>query len=121
KLPWVETDPARAVGLVTEAFALHAGSRTSPPSGFARWQRFFEGAPVAAAPALADLDAAMLERSAELLELPEMAGWFLDPEVVQTNALELLQARESRLVLSDQIKAEREAAILGGVIEREFT
>lgn len=122
KLPWVETDPARAVGLVVEALAFHAASHTSPPTGFARWQRFFEGAPAPAIPSASqDLDAAALERSTELLELPELAGWFLDPEVVQADALELLQARESRLVLSDRIKAEREAAILAGVIERELT
>ena len=50
-----------------------------------------------------------------------MAGWFLDPESVQSDALEVQEARESRLVVSDQIKAERQEAILGRVIEREFT
>jgi hypothetical protein len=66
------------------------------------------------------VDAAVLERSASLLELPELGGWFLDPARVATEALALLQARESRLVVSDQIKAEREAAILDGVIEAHF-
>jgi hypothetical protein len=50
-----------------------------------------------------------------------MAGWFLDPETVQSDALEVQEARESRLVVSDQIKAERQEAILARVIEREFT
>ena len=59
----------------------------------------------------------MLERSASLLELAELGGWFVDPARVGTEALALLQARESRLVVSDQIKAEREAAIIDGVIE----
>jgi hypothetical protein len=50
-----------------------------------------------------------------------MAGWFLDPETVQSDALEVQEARESRLVVSDQIKAERQEAILTRVVEREFT
>ncbi len=66
------------------------------------------------------VDAAVLEQSASLLEMPELGGWFLDPARVATEALALLQARESRLVVSDQIKAEREAAILDGVIEAHF-
>ena len=66
------------------------------------------------------LDPALLERSAELLEMPELGGWFLDPARVAPEALALLQARESRLVVSEQIKAEREAAILDGVIEAHF-
>jgi hypothetical protein len=65
-------------------------------------------------------DAALVERAAELLELPELAGWFLDPEAVQSDALELLQARESPLVVSEQIKAEREAAIVSRVVDREL-
>lgn len=59
----------------------------------------------------------VLERSASLLEMAELGGWFLDPGRVATEALALLQARESRLVVSDQVKAEREAAIIDGVIE----
>src|SRR5262245_50051910 len=130
KLPWVETDPARAVALVREALARHATLGTSPPSGFARWQRLFEDAPVAAAEAQAPADAGAvpdepgaeaLERSAALLDLPEFAGWFLDPEDLQSDAVALLQTRESRLVVSDQIKSEREAAIVDTVVERELT
>jgi hypothetical protein len=63
------------------------------------------------------VDPLVLERSASLLELAELGGWFVDPARVGTEALALLQARESRLVVSDQIKAEREAAIIDGVIE----
>ena len=61
-----------------------------------------------------------LERSVELLDLPDFAGWFLDPEDLQSDAVALLQTRESRLVVSDQIKAEREAAIIDAVVEREL-
>ena len=72
--------------------------------------------PVASPPTPADL----LERSPSLLELPELMGWFVDPARVQHEALALLQARESRLVVSDQIKAEREAAIVDGAVEAQF-
>jgi len=121
KLPWVETDPARAVGLVAEALGLHAANATSPPAAFAPWRPVFGSAPVAEPPALPEPpDPARLEQSASLLERPELAGWFLDPESVQSDAVELLQTRESRLVLSDQLKAEREAAIVDRVIEREL-
>jgi hypothetical protein len=120
KLPWIEVDPARAVGLVAEALALHGRRATAPPDGFTRWRPLFEGASPAVPPPSADVDVAVLDRSAELLELPELAGWFLDPESVQTDAVELLGARESRLVVSDQIKAEREQAIVGRVVEREL-
>jgi hypothetical protein len=121
KLPWVETDPARAIALVVEALDRHAAAGTSPPGEFARWQSLVASTPPAALPAPpAETDRAMLERAPELLELPEMAGWFLDPETVQGDAVDLLQARESRLVVSEQIKAEREEAILAHVVEREF-
>jgi hypothetical protein len=121
KLPWVEMDPRRAVGLVVEALALHAAHATSPPAAFGPWRTLFASAPPAEPPALPESpDPALLERSATLLERPELAGWFLDPESVQSDAVEILQTRESRLVLSDQLKAEREAAIVDRVIEREL-
>ncbi|HSE94013.1 MAG TPA: hypothetical protein VLF19_11960, partial [Methylomirabilota bacterium] len=71
-------------------------------------------------PAPADVDEARVERSAELLELSELAGWFLEPEAVQSDAVDRLQARGSRLVVSDQLRGEREEAILRRVVEREF-
>jgi hypothetical protein len=119
KLPWVEVEPARALAVVGEAVSLHRARGTAPPAAFTRWERLFTAAEPAPLPLLV-ADAALVDRAAELLELPEMAGWFVDPEAVQADALELLQARESRLVVSDQIKAEREEAILGRVIEREL-
>src|SRR5207245_14677 len=39
---------------------------------------------------------------------------------VQSDALALLEARESRLVVSDHIKVEREAAIVTRIVEREL-
>jgi hypothetical protein len=121
KLPWVETEPARALGLVTEALAIHQERGTSPPTAFGRWQPFFAEVAPAGPPPLPDFDPAAGDRAVELLGLPEMAGWFLDPESVQSDALEIQEARESRLVVSDQIKAERQESILLRVIERELT
>jgi hypothetical protein len=121
KLPWLETEPARGTGLVAEALALHRATGTSPPAAFGRWERLFETATVPAPPPLPPADPALVERSAELLELPELAGWFFEPEAVQADALELLAARTSRLVVSDQVKAERQDAIVDRVVERELT
>ena len=59
-------------------------------------------------------------RSASLLALPELAGWFLDPASVSSESLEWLQARESRLVISDQIKVERLAALVDRILETHF-
>jgi hypothetical protein len=138
KLPWVEVDGRRACALVADALALHERLGTVPPPEFARWRKLIGGAQPKATlgevqpkasradtrekltvdntPASADL----LERSPTLLDLPELMGWFVDPARVQHEALALLQARESRLVVSDHIKAEREAAIVDGVVEAQF-
>jgi hypothetical protein len=124
KLPWVETDPARACALVSDALALHARLGAEPPSEFARWRPFFAEPPAGPSdgqPSAGPVDPALIERSAELLDLPELAGWFADPAEISEDALALLQARESRLIVSDQIKAERETAIADAVIDRLFT
>jgi len=121
KLPWVEVDPARAVRAVAEALALHAALGTSPPAAFDRWKSVFETAATEArAESSAPADLALAERAAELLALPELASWFIDPEAVQSDALALLEARESRLVVSNQIKLEREQAIVTRIVEREL-
>jgi hypothetical protein len=143
KLPWVEVDGRRACALVADALALHQRLGTVPPPEFARWRKNFletrssagaqkwpphspsggqpsSGQPSGQQSVRDDADPALLERSPSLLDLPEMMGWFVDPGRVQHEALALLQVRESRLVVSDQIKAEREASIVDGVIEAEF-
>ena len=123
KLPWVEVDGRRACALVADALALHERLGTVPPPEFARWRKHFVAPPAPGAAAhsgpppapVGDTD--LLERSAELLDLPELMGWFIDPARVQHEALALLQARESRLVVSEQVKAEREASIVDGAVE----
>jgi len=136
KLPWVEVDGRRACALVADALALHERLGTVPPPEFARWRKMFgEAQPKAsrantrekrpadmagpAAPSLTP-DTSLLETSAALLDLPELMGWFIDPGRVQHEALALLQVRESRLVVSDQVKAEREASIVDGVVEAQL-
>jgi hypothetical protein len=119
KLPWVEVEPAVAMAVVGEAVGVHRGRGTAPPAAFARWERLFSPSEPAPLPPLT-ADPGLVERAPTLLELPEMAGWFLDPETVQGDALDLLQTRESKLVVSDQIKAEREEAIVARVVEREL-
>jgi hypothetical protein len=123
KLPWIEVAPPRAVAAVREALAVHRRLGTTPPAGFVRWQSAFETAPASDARAFppTPADPALLERASELVGLPELASWFIDPESVQSESLELFQTRESRLVVSDQIKAEREVAIVERIVEREFT
>jgi hypothetical protein len=122
KLPWLETSPEAARGLVAEAVAIHQAAGTPPPAGFARWARRFEGATPRPAPvAPDDPDQALVARGAEVLDVPENAGWFLEPADVQADALELLQAQESRLVVSDQVKGEREDALITRVVERELS
>src|SRR5262249_22540062 len=67
KLPWVESDPARACALVAEALALHEREHTDSPAEFSRWRRFFTDAPVEVdEPETGDVDEALLGRSAEL-------------------------------------------------------
>jgi len=129
KLPWVEVDGPRACALVADALALHERLGTVPPPEFARWRKNFLTALSNAgaqtwpphSPNSGQSSAAeLLPRSAEILDLPELLGWFIDPARVQHEALALLQVRESRLVVSDQVKAEREASIVDGVVEAQL-
>jgi len=137
-------DGRRACALVADALALHERLGTVPPPEFARWRKIFAAAPQLQAdlrpklgeaqpkasrtdtkeklPADMPLPAAetFLTDSATLLDLPELMGWFIDPVRVQHEALALLQVRESRLVVSDQVKAEREASIVDGVVEAQL-
>ena len=125
-LPWV-TVPARWAWATLVAAAERARATGGPvPAELDQWiERLgtpaVEPAPIyARLPAVAAEDPALIERSASLLALPEFTGWFLDPASVSSESLEWLQARESRLVVSDQIKAERHAALVDRIIETRF-
>ena len=150
KLPWVEVDGQRACALVADALALHERLGTVPPPEFARWRKNFltalsnAGAPTwpphspssgqpsaiggqpsaisghSSAAGGQPSESSLLASSATLLDLPELMGWFIDPARVQHEALAMLQVRESRLVVSDHIKAEREASIVDGVVEAQL-
>jgi len=127
-LPWVEAPAAWALHLLAEGAARAAAGGGPLPAELARWRATLEAAPASAEPPIyavvAEPDVAadpgLLERSVALLGLPELAGWFLDPPSVQSEALELLQAKESRLVVTDQIKEERRMAVLDRVIDAHF-
>jgi hypothetical protein len=125
-LPWVAV-PARWAWATLVAAAEQARAHgQAVPVELARWTDRLgtpaaEPAPIhARLPPAAAEDPARLERSAALLALPELAGWFLDPTSVSSEALEWLQAKESRLVVSDQIKTERLAALIDRIIETRF-
>jgi hypothetical protein len=124
KVLWVEYPPELAIMGVREALAIHDAAKTAPPDGVTRWRPLFTKASVKREDVKSEeqeKDPMLVDHSAELLELPELAGWFVDPEEVQSEGIELMQARESRLVVNDQIKAEREASIVDQAIERIFT
>jgi hypothetical protein len=124
-LPWVAVPTAWAWATLVAAADRARQTGRSVPAELTRWVERLgapppEPAPIhARLPAVAE-DPALLERSASLLALPELAGWFLDPASVASESVEWLQARESRLVVSDQIKAERVAALIDRVIEARF-
>ena len=120
KLPWIETSTQHALVLVAEALALHRALGTTPPAAFSRWQARFTATPPPAPASPPEADAPLVSRGAELLDAPEMAGWFFEPANVQAEALEALQAQESTLVVSDQVKAERAEALVRRVAEREL-
>lgn len=127
-LKWVEVPASWAARVLLEAARRHDARGTPLPGDLRRWVDGLgepdpaERPPVYArlAPETIAADPTLLDRSAELLALPELAGWFLDPPALQSDALELLQARETRLVVSDQTKAERVAALVDRVIDGHF-
>ncbi len=119
KLPWIDSPPERTRGLVAEALAVHERAGTRPPAEFSRWRALFESAPppeddAPAEPALAD-------HAGALLELPELMGWFVDPAAIQEESMARLEMQESRIIVADHIKVEREAAIVDRVVEKGFS
>lgn len=62
-----------------------------------------------------------LEASPSLLQEPELEGWLFDYEAVKRYAGELRQAQESRIILTDELKAERERQIIASAIRDVMT
>jgi hypothetical protein len=124
-LPWVAVPPAEAVAALAEARDGHRQRGIPAPGDLDRWLDALPDVVDAGPPVLEGStepgDGGALEDSASILALPELASWFLDPPTVQADAVDLLQSRESRLVVSEQIRAERTAALIDRVIERELT
>lgn len=125
-LPWVAVPASWAWATLVAAADRARATGGVVPAELTRWIERLgtpaaEPAPIhARLPVVAAEDPTLLERSASLLALPELAGWFLDPASVSSESVEWLQARESRLVVSDQIKAERLAALVDRIIETRF-
>jgi hypothetical protein len=123
-LPVVALPPDWAVHLLAEASVRPAGPGGAPRGDVGRWLDLLPKPAAPVGPVYARVavetvaaDPTLLDHSAELLALPELVSWFLDPSAITAEALELLGARESRLVVSDQIKAERLAALVDRVID----
>jgi hypothetical protein len=122
-LPWVPVPPAWAWHVLAVAAARAREAGRPVPGDLTGWLERL-GPPPAGPPPIqgrvpeaALADPALLERSGELLGRPELAGWFLDPAGLTSEGLEWLQARESRLVVSEHAKAERLQALVERVAE----
>lgn len=121
KLPWIDSPPERTCGLVAEALAVHGRIGTRPPPEFSRWRPLFESAALPADTGTgAPAEPGLAERALELLELPEMLGWFVDPAAIHEESVARLEMQDSRIIVADHIKAERDAAIVDRVIEKAF-
>ena len=53
--------------------------------------------------------------------MPQLTGWFVDPAAIQEESVARLEMQDSRLIVADHIKVEREAAIVDRAIERVST
>ena len=124
-LPWVAAPAVWGWATLARAAARARAAGRSVPVELTRWIERLgtpdaEPAPIHARLPVGPDDAAGLERSASLLAFRELTGWFLEPGSVASAGVEWLQAQQSRLVVSDQIKAERLAALIDRVIETHF-
>lgn len=63
----------------------------------------------------------LLERSPSLLELPEFAGWLLDPDDIRPQAEEWRRAREGPIALPPSAVEERQRRALDAVIDAHLS
>jgi hypothetical protein len=116
--------------LVREAYHNNLKRGVEPPLEYRKWQKAMEEGEISdTSPAIYQelreeevrLNPALLKESSDLLSLPEFSRWFFDLDSVATYALELLEARQSRIILSDWARQEREARIIGKAVEGLFS
>ncbi len=129
-ITWVQLPPEYALGLVQEAASISQESGQPLPPAYAFYQEAVEGAarPLGQALVYRELNATgvrlhpqLLEDSPGLMEEPELSGWIFPEEEVRSYAVELLQARESPLVISEQASEEREERLVSRAIEQLFS
>jgi hypothetical protein len=130
EVPWVRLPGDYARRLVGEALELNRESGVAVPRDFQFYQRAVEEPTLPFEQALiydqipaaeVKLNPDLLEASAGLLGEPELRGWMFDFDAVRGFALDLLQARQSQIVLSEQLKAERQQRIVANAIRDVVT
>ena len=130
EVTWVELPPSYAGQLIGEALELNQESGFAVPQEYqvhrpaiADLVRPFERALVydEISPAEATLNPELLEQSPALLDEEELKGWFFGFDEVRSFALDLLQARQSQIVLSEELRAEREERIIANAIREAVT
>ena len=129
-LPLVSLPPDYARQLVGEALELNRESGFTIPQEFQIYQRAIDepAPPFERALVYQEIPATevalnpeLLEESPALLEEPELKGWFFGFDEVRGHALDLLQARQSQIVLSEQLKEEREQRIVASALRDVLT
>lgn len=116
--------------LIGEALALNEESGFAVPAEVRQYERVvaephrpFEQALIYAEirPQEVSMRPDYVEASPSLLEEPELEGWLFDYDTVRRHAGELRQARESRVILTEELKAERERQIIANAIRDAVT
>ncbi|GFP30232.1 hypothetical protein HKBW3S44_00560 [Candidatus Hakubella thermalkaliphila] len=116
--------------LVREAYQRNLKAGIEPPLEYKKWQKAVEEGEISDTSPLiyrelqqeeVRFKAALLLEFVDFLSLPEFSSWFFELDSVATYALELLEARQSKIILSDWARREREARIIGKAVEGLFS
>lgn len=130
ELPLVSLPPDYGRQLIGEALELNRESGFTIPQEFQIYQRAIEAPapPFERALVYQEIPAAevtlnpeLLDETPALLEEPELRGWIFGFDEVRGYALDLLQARQSQIVLSEQLKQEREQRIIASALRDALT
>ena len=116
--------------LLAEAAERRAAGGAEPLDDYVHWQEAVGPAPEGTSPRLiydelevdptADNDLA-LGRGATLLDQPELEGWALPFESYTPYGVELLQARNSPIVMSEAAQSDREHAVFSRAAREQVT